>query len=107
MSKQLCELSLLKHIFTYCSPAMEAVADPTHERPADPLEWNGHDFVRNRSIPRRPIAPRPNSQRARALAASASSRAGRNVPLDLIPGLHRIRILIRRLDRGRFAAQPL
>jgi hypothetical protein len=27
---------------------MEAVADPTHERPADPLEWNGHDFVRNR-----------------------------------------------------------
>jgi hypothetical protein len=48
MSKQLCELSLLKHILKYCLPAMEAVADPTHERPADPLEWNGHDFVRNR-----------------------------------------------------------
>jgi hypothetical protein len=27
---------------------MEAVADSTHERPADPYEWNGHDFVRNR-----------------------------------------------------------
>jgi hypothetical protein len=27
---------------------MEAVADSTHERPADPFEWNGHDFVRNR-----------------------------------------------------------
>jgi hypothetical protein len=27
---------------------VEAVADSTHERPADPFEWNGHDFVRNR-----------------------------------------------------------
>jgi hypothetical protein len=80
---------------------MEAIADPTHERPADPLKWNGHDFVRSRFDTEEPMAPQPSSRRARAPAAGASSRAGRNVLLDLIPGLHRMRILIRRLDRGR------
>jgi hypothetical protein len=101
MSKQLCELSLLKHILKYRLPPSRP--SPIRRMSGLPIRSNGTATTSSAtaSIPRRPIAPRPNSQRARALAASASSRAGRNVPLDLIPGLHRIRILIRRLDRGR------